>query len=1165
MLDAKSKIAVSIEKTLDSYAGKKVIRELLIKFSRYFAVMSAIIITGVFLEVHYNLGSYTRTLLFYTLSCALLTFIVLSVKITSGFLSNYLTKRRKLICEIDAEFSNNRILMLFDLLKFPSGDILAEAAVKDIHGMYLKSQKKPEFLSYRAMSSTYRRILIAAVLMTILVYNETTFSALGRIIDYKKDFTPPASHSLVMRQTRIFIPEYDTVSVVLNSSGKIPDILSFRRLFTGADGYSSSQVAHAGGGEFFVTEPALKSFSCFFESDETVSDTCFVSVLKRPEIAQVRMVVESPGYTKIPGREYTGSASRISAYKGSTISFSLLPGQSGADSVTVYFSDGSRKKMIRTEDGEFSAKISLKRSLDFHFSIFKNSEGKLLSNLSPVVHKIDVLGDEYPFVNLIYPEDGMLLDDTVTIPVFATASDDFEISRTSLFMRKISLNRFSGKIIRSENIVKELKHSGQREGITIVNEYASCADLNLLPEDKVEIFLRVYDNDDVSGPKFTDSKVRTVVLPSLEQLFSSTEKNYENQKVKIESELERNREILEKISEMSEKLKKNQELNWEDKNKIDQMMSDQEQMNSSLEDLEKEINKNISLLDENSLLSEETMKKYIKLQELVEDMFSKDIKDKLKKLSEISENDKLDRNSYAEFLKNFEENQKQFKEGLEKSIEILQQIKNEYLLDRLIKNLDDMITRQNEVNSSIDGSEIATEEKIRNEERIDDSYSSFEKELTNAGNELKDTGINKIIEDSEDKKISKDISSIKDEIRSGNNDKAKNTGAKIASKMLSIKDQLSGLKEDMLNKQKDELRKEIEAVISDLLAISDEIERLKNFSKDIPADSGHSSRVIRDFSRIGTGLERSGDKIFEISKKTFFIDRSIIAQVGIITELYNNISSVFKNRYFSFSFERNAMLMGRVNNLIVLLYDAADEINSSESPSGLEEMLKKMEELARKQAALNMQTSGAMSNSESGGMSQMQEMMNRLAKEQAQLYDALMKMSSAMNTPGQQGDPGSEGSPGSKGDPGDGMEPGGAGGSGAEGINGQKGNSGPPVQDGQGSGESGRRGLGKRLGDIGSEMKDIEKQLQDKKLDESLLSKQNQVLDKLLDTIESVKREKLERKRESRAGNRKALDPGKIEIMQGGNLKEMLIRSLKDGYTNEYKIKIKKYFREIEN
>ena len=51
---------------------------------------------------------------------------------------------------------------------------------------------------------------------------------------------------------------------------------------------------------------------------------------------------------------------------------------------------------------------------------------------------------------------------------------------------------------------------------------------------------------------------------------------------------------------------------------------------------------------------------------------------------------------------------------------------------------------------------------------------------------------------------------------------------------------------------------------------------------------------------------------------------------------------------------------------------------------------------------------------------------------------------------------------------------------------------------------------------------------------------------------------------EAYKSNKFAIDPGKLDINIQNTLRENLIRSLKDDYRNSYKVKIKKYFRELE-
>lgn len=1151
----------SIVKVLTGYIRKNFISVSLAGMSRALFFAAGIILFAVILELSYNFKTGPRQAM-YISSIAVIVFLILysTARIIISF-REHTQKSRDVVSKIDSENSDLNLLIMYDLLNIKSGSEISRAALNDLGACFKKKNKEPEFFLKRSMYTAYSKILSAGAVLVFLFIYEPAGSAAGRIINYEQDFSLPASHSLKLLNPVITAAEKDSVDLICVSEGQNPEILTLRKRSVNEDTFISKEIASAGESRYISRTAERSSFYYYYESSETVSDTGFVTVLKRPDISDMIIKVESPRYTKIQPKEYNEIVSKISVYKGSEISIVLTPTVPELDSAMIVFTGGQKKHFKKNTGGTYGNQIKVLNDSEFTFDLFSSAGGMILNNADPVVNRIEVIRDEYPIVNLIYPEDGYLIDESMQVPVFATATDDFELSSARIFFRKLSFNEFSGRMNRSDYIEKKINLIKDKEGISVINAYFSCRELNLLPEDKVEIFVRVYDNDTVSGPKYTDSKIRTVMLPSIEQLLSGSEENYKNEDKILKDELKRNSAVLEKLSDISEKLKKNQNLDWEDEKKMQQLAEEQERMNKSLEDLKQDIDKNISMLDQNSMISEETMSKYMKLQKLVDELFTKEMKDKLKKLNELPESGKFDKKQYSELLRDFEEQQKQFNEGIEKSIEMLEQIKNEYMIDRLIRQIDDMITRQNEVNSAFAEKKYKKEEQSAKEKKIEGSFSSFRKDLKELSGQTKESKFGEVISDLDKKNLEKDFSEINDNISKNEQNSASKKGTEISSKLLDTKSQLSGIKKEMMDKQKEQLKKELNEVISDLILISKEIENIKNFSRDISASSSHSPEVIKKFSRVETGFKAVSEKIFFISKKTFFIEKSAIAQIGRITELFSQISVIMTNRYFSSSYDKSSFLMGGVNNLVVQLNDAKNEMNRSSSPSGLDEMLKKMEDMAKKQAGLNSQTSSMQNSSSQMSMSQMQEMMNRLAMEQAQLYDALMKMQSGMQKPGKDGNPGDQGSPM------DGM-PGSADGQGTGGQNGQPGNSGAPKggpQQGGNTGDAGNSGLGKKLGSIGDSMKEAEKQLKDKKLDESLLAKQNQVLDKLLDAIESVKREKYENKRESTSGNRQAVDPGRVEIKYDQDLRELLIRSLKDGYTNKYKIKIKNYFRELEN
>jgi hypothetical protein len=1108
------------------------------------------------LEYFYNYQPAARTALFYALAVSVSVCLIHFIFEISAFAYRYLKPDRSAVGIIDSDHPGQKVLMIHDLYYSDNPSALSDSALKDLTENLINSGSVPSYLSLRVSGRYFRNILVSAAAAAVVLIPGPLSSGIFRIANHDKDFTPAPSHYLKLTDISEFAAEKDTLTLSCVSQGNAPDVIILKKRYAGDENFSSGPAAVKKDGSFSSKVAESKSYYYFFESAETSSDTAFVTVLKRPGITQISVSVKSPSYTNIPVREYTASGTVITAYKGSSASVSVKLSENDPDSVSLIFGDG--QKMPFAGSGTvFGTEFQIMQSSSFSVGAVKSSNGIVLKNADAMVHRIDLIPDDHPSVNLIFPEEGHLLDESMEIPVFATCSDDFQISEVYIYMRKLSFNQFSGKTVKTDFIRKKVRFESDGDGISLVNTYVPASELRLLPEDKIELYLRAYDNDRVSGPKYTDSKIRTISLPSLEQLFSETTKNYDDQDRILKEGLEKNASVLEKLSELSEKLKKNQDFGFEEEMKMKNITEDQEKMEQSLAGLKEEIKKNVSLLDENSMLSEETMKKYMKLQKLADEIFSGDMKEKLKKLNEMQSGENIDKNKMSELLKDFENEQKKFKEEIEKSISILQQIKNEYLIDKLMRQLDDMITKQNEINTGLESED--RQDLLIRQKKNESAFELFKSELINLEGGFDKEQTDAFTGDLDKKDLPGDFKNMAGQIGQSENEKAKKTGTDISSKLLDTKNKLSELKKKMMDEQRDELKKEIEAVISDLLVISADIEEIKNFSKTISASSSHSGSLVRQISRTVSFFESVKNKIFLISKKTFFIDKKIIAKMGMIAELFSDVSRIFESRGFVSSYQKNSVLMGSVNSLIIQLSEAAEELQKSQSPSGLEEMIKKMEEMARMQAMLNSQTSSMMPMS-GEGMSQIQEMMNRLAMEQAQLYDALMKMQSQM---GQK--PGQEGSPGQDGKPGESGMPSGFPGGGSPGQDGSPGSSGAPKNSGEGNSMPGGSGLGNKLGDIGKEMKEAENLLKDKKLDEYLLSKQEQVLDKLLDAIEAAKREKYDNKRESRSGGLKAVDPGKIEIKFDNNLREMLIRSLRDGYTDKYKQKIREYFKELEN
>ncbi|MCK5761022.1 MAG: hypothetical protein KAH33_06980, partial [Candidatus Delongbacteria bacterium] len=518
--------------------------------------------------------------------------------------------------------------------------------------------------------------------------------SLMRLINFNTEFYNSTTHKLCLVNKNFTIIQGVETTVSCKVLGLQQDQVQLHKRPIVAENYSSVSISLVDSLATYKDKPT-QSFYYYFSSEEINSDTGFVKVLKRPEIINLKIRVDYPSYTKLKSEYYQDFIGSITVLKGSRLDIDIEPSHK-MDSLKIFLKNrsvSSSKKLIESE-AHFKYNTEIYQDTEFYFKLFYSADSLLVSNEDPIVHKVNILSDNYPIVNLILPEDNFKLGENLEFPIFATAFDDFTVNNISLYLRRVPAFSGFGSKETSRFLKEKIPFDQKSDGICVVNTLKMIEEFNLLPEDKVEIFIRVYDNDNISGPKFTDSKHIFLLIPSLEQLFEETATNYESQNKVIESELLRNQKIREDIKELTQKLRKENIVEWQDQKELNKIAEEQNKMLENMKDVEQQIEKNIDLLDKNTMLSTETMKKYMQLQQMVGELLTKDMKEKLEKLAELSKNTEFDKNQMNDFLDGFEEQQKEFQEGLDKALEILEQIKQEYQLDKLIKLTDEMIEDQ---------------------------------------------------------------------------------------------------------------------------------------------------------------------------------------------------------------------------------------------------------------------------------------------------------------------------------------------------------------------------------------------------------------------------------------------------------------------------------------
>jgi hypothetical protein len=103
------------------------------------------------------------------------------------------------------------------------------------------------------------------------------------------------------------------------------------------------------------------------------------------------------------------------------------------------------------------------------------------------------------------------------------------------------------------------------------------------------------------------------------------------------------------------------------------------------------------------------------------------------------------------------------------------------------------------------------------------------------------------------------------------------------------------------------------------------------------------------------------------------------------------------------------------------------------------------------------------------------------------------------------------------------------------------------------------------IDNMASEMKELEQALYQYKLDRTLIERQQILISRLLDAQKSIRQEDFQKERKSVTGEDLIrLSPGALPDRLGiDELRERLLRALKEPYPEEYEIYIREYFKTL--
>jgi hypothetical protein len=164
----------------------------------------------------------------------------------------------------------------------------------------------------------------------------------------------------------------------------------------------------------------------------------------------------------------------------------------------------------------------------------------------------------------------------------------------------------------------------------------------------------------------------------------------------LQAMYEQAKKTKEEIDKLAQEMKKDSNLNWEQKQKLSESAGATQKMQEQMQQLQEKMQEMIDSMERNDLMSSQTLEKYQELQKLLQEMKSPELQKALEEMQKAMQN--LDPEKMQEALKNFQFSQDEFLKSLERTINLLKQVQAEQKLDEALKKTEDLLERQEEVN-----------------------------------------------------------------------------------------------------------------------------------------------------------------------------------------------------------------------------------------------------------------------------------------------------------------------------------------------------------------------------------------------------------------------------------------------------------------------------------
>ena len=987
MAASKDNYQVLIEK-LDRFTRKFYINQLIRGVLYAFALILAMFILLNVLEYNFYFSKGVRKGLFYSfLGISALSMIFwVFIPLLKYFRLGKVISREKAASIIGEHFTDVKDKLLNILqLKSQAGENASGLVMAGIN-QKTEDIKLVPFRSAINLSQNKKYLRYALpplLLLLVMLFAAPSIIKDGtnRLINNDKEFERAAPFHFLVEKEELTVIQFEDYLLTVVTDGEVNP----NEVFIDIDNYHYRLNKESDNTFTYRFSNVQKDTDFKVFSGNVLSEEYKLNVLKKPNIVGFEIKLDYPGYTKRKD-ETLANIGDIVVPIGTNIDWVF--NAQNTDDISIKFSDSEKLKAAnRFSDELFTLK---KRALkDQSYKLYVSNQD--LPNADSIVYAISTIPDLNPTINV-----ERFVDSTDSKLVFfvGQASDDYGLLSLS-FNYQLKKNKGAQQPLQS---IKLDKPSGKQ--ISYDHTF-DIQELTLEPGDELTYYFEVFDNDAVNGNKSARTNLMKFEMPTVEEFEEMADQNNDEIKKDLEDAMKESKKIQEDMKKLREKLLQEKDMDWQSRKELEKLLERQKELENQINQAKENFDQNLKNQEEFSKPDEEILEKQEKIQEMMDEVMSDEMKELMKQIEDLLQ--ELDKDEALEMMEDMEMDDEQLEDELDRMLELFKQLEVEKDMQDQIDKLEELAKEEEQLAEDTENGTKSQEELKEKQEEIQEEFDKVQEKMDEIMEKNEELENPKNIDDQEEEMedIEQDMKDSQEQLDQKQNDGASKKQKSAAQKM---KDMAAGMQMDMEAGEQEQMEEDIAALkqlLENLVTLSFGQEDLMGGFTTADINTPHYVDLVQEQYQLKDDFKMIEDSLQALSKRVYQIESFVTEKVTEIKVNMKESLEELEERKKQQADEHQQRTMKNVNDLALMLSEVMSQMQQQmgqmmsgsqmcNKPGGKGSGSKPSDKISQGQGELNEQMkkmAEGMKNGKGGDSKKFAEM----AAKQAALREALRK------------------------------------------------------------------------------------------------------------------------------------------------------------------------------